>query len=103
MTLGPFEQPTVAPKGAKENHFRTFWSDKWKCENYAPVDSARASSVCASAEVSGCWVGMRSEVVLGGCFWLSESHSGNSGQGNLQKTSLGQKKPCDLEAILKSF
>ena len=28
-------------------------------------NSARASSVCASAEVSGCWVGMRSEVVLG--------------------------------------
>ena len=39
-----------------------------------------ASSVCASAEVSVCWVGMRSEVVLGGCFWPSESHSGPVGR-----------------------
>ena len=34
-------------------------------------------------QVAPSWVGMRSEVVLGGCFWPSEGHSGTSGQGNL--------------------
>ena len=41
-TLGPFGQPTGAPKGVKGIHFRTLWGDKWKCENYAPVE-AKAS------------------------------------------------------------
>ena len=39
MTLNPFGEPTGAPKGAKGSHFRALWGDKWKCENYAPVEA----------------------------------------------------------------
>ena len=35
--MGPFGEPTGAPKGAKGSHFRALWAEKWKCENYAPV------------------------------------------------------------------
>ena len=37
--MGPFGEPTGAPKGAKGSHFRALWGDKWKCENYAPVQA----------------------------------------------------------------
>ena len=37
--MGPFGEPTGAPKGAKGNHFKALWGDKWKCENYAPVEA----------------------------------------------------------------
>ena len=37
--MGPFGEPTGAPKGAKGSHFRALWGDKWKCENYAPVEA----------------------------------------------------------------
>ena len=93
--------------------------DVWKVHTYAYTywrrlgrviaapprigNSARASSVCASAEVSGCWAGMRSEVVFGGCFSPSEDHSGTSGQGNLKKKHFFAKKTLDLEVILRSF
>ena len=28
-----------SPKGAKGSHFRALWGDKWKCENYVPVEA----------------------------------------------------------------
>ena len=37
--MGPFGEPTGAPKGAKGRHFRPLWSEKWKCEHYAPVEA----------------------------------------------------------------
>ena len=37
--MGPFGEPTGAPKGAKGIHFKALWGDKWKCENYAPVEA----------------------------------------------------------------
>ena len=41
-TLGPFGEPTGGSRGVKGTHFRALWGDKWKCENYAPVE-AKAS------------------------------------------------------------
>ena len=37
--MGAFGEPTGAPKGAKGSHFRALRDDKWKCENYAPVEA----------------------------------------------------------------
>ena len=38
-TLDLFGESTGAPKGAKGNHFKALWGDKWECENYAPVEA----------------------------------------------------------------
>ena len=35
--MGRFGKPTEASKAATGRHFRALWSDKWICENYAPV------------------------------------------------------------------
>ena len=35
--FGPVCGANGSPKGAKGNHFKALWSEKWKCENYAPV------------------------------------------------------------------
>ena len=40
--MGPFGEPTGGSKGVKGSHFKALWGDKWKCENYAPVE-AKAS------------------------------------------------------------
>ena len=37
--MGPFGRLTGTPKGAKGCHFKALWSEKWKCENYAPVEA----------------------------------------------------------------
>jgi hypothetical protein len=37
--LGSFGEPTGAPKGAQGTYFKPLWGDKWKCENYAPVEA----------------------------------------------------------------
>ena len=37
--MGPFGESAGAPKGVKGSHFRALWGDKWKCENYAPVQA----------------------------------------------------------------
>ena len=37
--MSPFGEPTGGPKGAKGSHFKALWSEKWKCENYAPVEA----------------------------------------------------------------
>ena len=37
--MGRFGEPTEASKAATGRHFRALWNDKWKCENYAPVEA----------------------------------------------------------------
>ena len=37
--FGPVWGANGSPKGAKGSHFKALWSEKWKCENYAPVEA----------------------------------------------------------------
>ena len=37
--MSPFGEPTGAPQDVKGSHFIALWGDKWKCENYAPVEA----------------------------------------------------------------